>query len=118
MGLTCMLKLFLNDIIPAGLRFLEKCRVRVDVTSWCCIGGGATMSCARFDACFAVLFCFTNCLAMFVVFITKTCLYNFDPLKPHFYTAKLGFTGVYIFFISARKHRLWVLVRIASPRQF
>ena len=41
-------------------------------------------------------------------FITKTCLYNFDPLKPHFYIVKLGFTGVYIIFlISAQKHRLW-----------
>ena len=51
--------------------------------------------------------------------ITKTCLYNFDPLKPHFYIVKLGFTGVYIIFlISAQKHRLWVLVRTASPRQF
>ena len=28
--------------------------------------------------------------------ITKTCLYNFDPLKSHFYIVKLGFTGVYI----------------------
>ena len=36
-------------------------------------------------------------------FITKTCLYNFDPLKAHFYIAKLGFIGVYIiFFISAQ----------------
>ena len=26
--------------------------------------------------------------------ITKTCLYNFDPLKPHFYIVKMGFTGV------------------------
>ena len=42
--------------------------------------------------------------------ITKTCLYNFDPLKPHFYIVKLGFTGVcIIFLISAQKHRLWVL---------
>ena len=42
------------------------------------------------------------------VFITKTYLYNFDPLKPHFYIVKLGFTGVYIIFpISAQKHRLW-----------
>ena len=50
------------------------------------------------------------------LFITKTCLYNFDPLKPHFYIVKLGFTGVYIIFlISAQKHRLWVLVRTASP---
>ena len=36
--------------------------------------------------------------------ITKSCLYNFDPLKPHFYIVKLGFTGVYIIFlISAQK---------------
>ena len=40
--------------------------------------------------------------------ITKTYLYNFDPLNPHFYIVKLGFTGVYvIFLISAQKHRLW-----------
>ena len=37
------------------------------------------------------------------IYITKTCLYNIDPLKPHFYTVKLGFTGVYIIFhISAQ----------------
>ena len=48
-------------------------------------------------------------------FITKTCLYNFDPLKPHFYTLKPGFTELYIiFFISAQKHRLWVLIRTAE----
>ena len=42
--------------------------------------------------------------------ITKTRLYSIDPLKPHFYIVKLGFTGVYIIFvISAQKHRLWVL---------
>ena len=47
--------------------------------------------------------------------IAKTRLYNFDPLKPHFYIVKLGFTGVYIIFlIFAQKHRLWVLVRTAS----
>ena len=41
--------------------------------------------------------------------------YIFDPLKPHFYTVKLGFIGVYIdFLISALKHRLWVLVRTVS----
>ena len=32
--------------------------------------------------------------------ITKTCLYNFDPIKPHFYIVKLGFTGVNIIFLS------------------
>ena len=47
-------------------------------------------------------------------FIKKTRLYNFDPLQPHYYIVKLGFTGVYIIFlISAQKHRLWVLVRTA-----
>ena len=47
--------------------------------------------------------------------ITKTCLYKFDPLKPHFYIVKLGFTGIYIIFlISAQKYRLWILVRTAS----
>ena len=51
--------------------------------------------------------------------ITKTCLYSFDPLKPHFYIVKRGFTGVYIIFlISAQNHRLWVLVRTASARRF
>ena len=51
--------------------------------------------------------------------ITKTRLYNFDPLKTHFYIVKLGFAGVYIIFlISAQKHRLWVLVRTASSRRF
>ena len=54
-----------------------------------------------------------------VVTIMKTCLYNYDPLKPHFYIVKLGFTGVYIIFlISAQTHRLWVLIRTASERQF
>ena len=54
--------------------------------------------------------------------ITKTYLYNFDPLKPHFYIVKLGFTGVYIIFlISAQKHRLWYSLELphrGSLRQF
>ena len=37
------------------------------------------------------------------LYITKTYLYNFDPLKPHFYIVKLGFAGVQaIFLISAQ----------------
>ena len=53
------------------------------------------------------------------IFNTKTYLYNFDPIKPHFYIVKLGFTGVYIIIlITAQKHRLWVLVRTASARRF
>ena len=31
--------------------------------------------------------------------ITKTCLYNFGPLKPHFYITKLGLTGVNVYII-------------------
>ena len=62
-----------------------------------------------------IKYCYKSCAP----YITKTCLYNIDRLKPHYYIAKLGFTGVYIIFlISAQKHRLWVLVRTASPRRF
>ena len=35
--------------------------------------------------------------------ITKTCLYNFDPLKPHAYIVKLGFTAVYIICLISRR---------------
>ena len=36
--------------------------------------------------------------------ITKTCLYNVDPLKPNFHIVKLGFTGVYIIFLFLLKN--------------
>ena len=36
--------------------------------------------------------------------ITKTCLYNVDPLIPHFYNVKLGFTGVYIIFLISTQN--------------
>ena len=36
--------------------------------------------------------------------ITKTYLYNFDPLKPHFYIVKLGFRGVYIIFLISAQN--------------
>ena len=35
--------------------------------------------------------------------ITKTYLYT-DPLRPHFYTVKLGFIGVYIIFLISTKN--------------
>ena len=35
--------------------------------------------------------------------IMKTYLYNFDPLKPHFYIVKLGFTGYTLFFLFLLK---------------
>ena len=39
-----------------------------------------------------------------LVYITKTRLYNFDPLKPHFYIVKLVFTGVYIIFLISAQN--------------
>ena len=54
-------------------------------------------------------------------FITKTCLYNFDPLKLHFFffifIVKQEYTLFFIL-IFARKHWLWVLVRTASRGRF
>ena len=38
------------------------------------------------------------------IFITKTCLYTFDPLKPHFYIVKPGFTGIYIIFLISAQN--------------
>ena len=32
------------------------------------------------------------------------CLYNVDPLKPHFYIVKLGFTGYTLFFLYLLKN--------------
>ena len=40
----------------------------------------------------------------FCAAITKTCLYNFDPLKPHFYIVKLGSTGIYIIFLISAQN--------------
>ena len=39
-----------------------------------------------------------------IFLITKTCLYNIDPFKPHFYRIKLGFTRVYIIFLFLFKN--------------
>ena len=65
-----------------------------------------------------VVFFYIRFGLFFTPYISKTYLCNFDPLKPHFYIVKLGFTGVYIIFhISAQKHRLWVLFRTASARR-
>ena len=35
--------------------------------------------------------------------ITKTCLCNFDPLKPHFYVEKWGLQGYTLFFLFLLK---------------
>ena len=48
--------------------------------------------------------CMINLLRLVkITYITKTYLYNFDPLKPHLYIVKLGFTGVYIIFLFLLK---------------
>ena len=36
--------------------------------------------------------------------MTKTCLYNFDPLKPHFCIEKLGLQGYTLFFLILFKN--------------
>ena len=43
-------------------------------------------------------------LFIHVSYIMKTHLYNFDPLKPHFYIVKLEFTGVYIIFLISAQN--------------
>ena len=45
-----------------------------------------------------------NATSIMRAVITKTCLYNFDPLKPHFYIVKLGFIGVYTIFLFLLKN--------------
>ena len=45
-----------------------------------------------------------NVFFMLLLPIMKTCLYSFDPLKPHFYIVKLGFTGVYIIFLISAQN--------------
>ena len=55
--------------------------------------------------------CFPNIQEYILQPITKTSLnvYNFDPLKPHFYIVKLGFTGVYIIFLILSKKNIETL---------
>ena len=35
----------------------------------------------------------------YIICIRKTCPCNIYPLKPHFYIEKLGYAGVYLFFL-------------------
>ena len=57
---------------------------------------------------FSLIFVYLFCYLWNNLHITKTRLYNFDLLKPHFYIVKLGFTGVYIIlFIFARNIYCW-----------
>ena len=45
-----------------------------------------------------------GCLLQQAEHITKTSLYNIDPLKPHFYVVELGFIGVYIIFLISAQN--------------
>ena len=69
-------------------------------------------------------FVFLMCIIVYKVLVQaqphhETYLYNFDPLKLSFYIVKLGLQGIHICFLFfAQKHRLWVLVRIASAGRF
>ena len=56
---------------------------------------------------------------MFSICIRITCPHdNVYPLQSHFSIVKLGFTRVYLCFLFSPKHRLGVLVRTATARQF
>ena len=48
--------------------------------------------------------------------ITKPYPYNFDPLKPHFYIVKLGFTGVYIIFLISAQN-IGYVYSLEPPRR-
>ena len=47
--------------------------------------------------------------------IMKTCPYNVYPLEPHFYIAKLGYAGVYLFLARLHEvHRAIVVTSVVS----
>ena len=49
--------------------------------------------------------------------IRKTCPCNAYPLKPHFYIVKLGFAGVYLFFLFLLQN-IDCGYSLSSPREF
>ena len=93
---------------------LENCGKNVVANAGC-----ARMQLLSVEATFANMmittatFCGDKCKSISV--IRKTCPCNKYPFKPQIYSVKMGFAGVYLFFlIFDPKHRLWVLVRTAS----
>ena len=79
-------------------------------TAWC-----------KFCICFRKLNCFVLTSTCLLYVVKDKKLYSLSPNKisvlfcsiifTHFYIVKLGFIGVYIIFlISAKNHRLWILV--------
>ena len=58
-------------------------------------------------------------IRQFLGTITRTCLYNFDPHRPHFFTVKLGFTdlqGYTLIFLFQLKN-IDCGYSLESPRQ-
>ena len=55
-------------------------------------------------------------LNLSITIITKSYLYNFDPLKPHFYIVKLGLAGVYIIFLISAKKNIDCGYSLEPPR--
>ena len=49
----------------------------------------------------SLIFILSTRTSQFLTIIT--CLYNFDPLKPHFYIVKLGFKGYTLFLLYLLK---------------
>ena len=74
---------------------------------------------AKFQTTFVVCFIFVLTNYRFernlyvMLNITKTYLYNFDPLKPDFYIVKLGFTGVYIIFLISAQN-IYIIFLISA----
>ena len=59
----------------------------------------ASQTSGEFSAFFLSVYFYVSRHTCRILHITKTHLYNFDSLKPHFYIVKLGFAGVYIIFL-------------------
>ena len=94
--------LFCNDVAhlfcylcSVSVLLLQYWFVIVDVSQQCC------EHFRKFEQVELVKTCLSS---TYQFFITKTCLYNVDPLKPHFYIVKLWFTRVYIIFLISAQN--------------
>ena len=66
---------------------------------------------------FFFFFCCLLFFLLYFIFIMKTYLYNIDPLKPHLYIVKLGFTGVYIIFFLVLSKNIDCGYSLEPPRR-
>ena len=98
---TCVFLLFFFCLkLPYGLYYMSANSK----------GSGETALTGRLTSAFAGCLCdkysFLMCWLIFCAFCvpSRKHTYNFDPLKPHFYIVKLGFTGVYIIFLISAQN--------------